>query len=85
MFSQACVILFTMGLMATRSLFVLVSYSVGTHPTGMLACRVIPWFIRKSKQFNVYDVAALIMTVSVNGTLHGVICIPRIKASAAGE
>ena len=47
MFSQASVILFTIGLMATWSLLILVGYSVtahpfygavGTHPTGMLSC-----------------------------------------------
>ena len=38
MFSQASVILSTIGLMDTRSLLILVGYSVGTHPTGMLSC-----------------------------------------------
>ena len=44
MFSQASVILSTIGLMSTRSLLILVGYSVacygavGTHPTGMLSC-----------------------------------------------
>ena len=45
MFSHASVILFTIGLMDTQSLLILVGYSftpcygaVGTHPTGMLSC-----------------------------------------------
>ena len=44
MFSQASVILSTIGLMPTRSLLMLVGYSVtcygavGKHPTGMFSC-----------------------------------------------
>ena len=47
MFSQAPVILFTISLMAARSLLILVAYlvtahlcylAVSTHPTGMLSC-----------------------------------------------
>ena len=45
MFSHASVILFTIGLMDTWSLIILVGYSVnpcygavGAHPTGMLFC-----------------------------------------------
>ena len=44
MFSQASVILSTIGLMLTGSLLILVGYSVtchgavGMHPTGMLSC-----------------------------------------------
>ena len=47
MFSQVSVILFTIGLMATQSLLILVDYSVtahpcysgvSTHPTGTLSC-----------------------------------------------
>ena len=46
LFSQASVILSTIGLMPTWSLLILVGYSVtcygavGTHPTGMLSCYV---------------------------------------------
>ena len=35
MFSQVFV---TIGLMATRSLRILVTVAVGTHPTGMFSC-----------------------------------------------
>ena len=47
MYSQASVILFTIGHIVTRSLLILVGYSVtahpccgvaGTHSTGMLSC-----------------------------------------------
>ena len=41
MFSQASIILSTIGLMPARSLLILVGYlvtAVGTHPTGMLTC-----------------------------------------------
>ena len=44
MFSQASVILSTIGLMSSQSLFILVGYSVtcygavDTHPNGMLSC-----------------------------------------------
>ena len=46
MFSQASVILSTIGLMNTRSLLILVGYSVtygavDTHPTGMLSCSIL--------------------------------------------
>ena len=52
MFSQASVILSTIGLMATQSLLILVGYSVtvhhcysavGTHPTGMLSSFLLIW------------------------------------------
>ena len=38
MFSQACVILFTIGLMATWSPFQPCYGTVGTHPTLMFSC-----------------------------------------------
>ena len=44
MFSLASVILFTIGLVGTGSLLILVgSYgAVGTHPTEMLSCHLVP-------------------------------------------
>ena len=51
MFSHMSVILFTIGLMDTQSLLILVNYSdtpcygvVGTHPTGILSCFFFVFF-----------------------------------------
>ena len=54
MFSHASVILFTIGLMDTQSLLILVGYSVtpsysavSTHPTGMFSCFYIILMLTK--------------------------------------
>ena len=64
MFSEACVILFSIGLMATQSLLTFVSV-VGKHPTGMLSC-VSRFLVMKSKHmYIVLYYAICLFTVSM--------------------
>ena len=55
MFSEACANLFTIGLMATRSLLNPCYGAVSTHPTGMLSClnyfKVLHKHLVKSKEY----------------------------------